>query len=148
MLELLNQELGAPQYEGLTDVQTADLVNAKTVTVRQLVPTWRVKQHAIENGYYAQIMLAANDPAQNIQVRVLCINVIAWIDDNAGKIQNLDMDAAATTTMLNGLIGAGLLTELQKESLLNLANVTKKWVDHIGIGEVGIGYVRAAKGMN
>ena len=139
MLEALAEELRKPEYAGLSDEQTATAVNNKVVTVRELVPTWKVKQHAIENGYYAAIVMAADNP--------LCINVLAWIDDQAGKIQSLDMDAAATIAMTSGLVQAGLMTEAQQQSLLALASVTKKWVDHVGIGEVGIGYVRAARLM-
>jgi hypothetical protein len=139
MLEALAEELRKPEYAGLSDEQTAAAVNNKLVLVREVVPTWKVKQHAIENGYYAAIALASDNP--------LCVNVIAWIDDQAGKIQSLDMDAAATIAMTSGLVQAGLMTESQKASLLALADVTKKWVDYVGIGEVGIGYVRAARLM-
>ena len=139
MLEALAEELRKPEYAGLSDEQTATAVNNKVVTVRELVPTWKVKQHAIENGYYAAIVVAVDNP--------LCINVLAWIDDQAGKIQSLDMDAAATIAMTSGLVQAGLMTEAQQQSLLALASVTKIWVDHVGIGEVGIGYVRAARLM-
>ena len=139
MLEALAEELRKPEYAGLSDEQTATAVNNKVVTVRELVPTWKVKQHAIENGYYAAIVVASDNP--------LCINVLAWIDDQAGKIQSLDMDSAVTVAMTGALVQAGLITEAQQQSLLALASVTKKWVDHVGIGEVGIGYVRAARLM-
>jgi len=139
MLEALAEELRKPEYAGLSDEQTATAVNNKLVTVRELVPTWKVKQHAIENGYYAAIAMATDNP--------LCINVLAWIDDQAGKIQSLDMDSAVTVAMTGALVQAGLITEAQQQSLLALASVTKKWVDHVGIGEVGIGYVRAARLM-
>jgi len=51
-LGVLATEIAKPEYAGMTDQQIADAVNAKTVSVRQLVPTWLVKQHGIENGYY------------------------------------------------------------------------------------------------
>jgi len=139
MLEALAEELRKPEYAGLSDEQTAAAVNNKVVTVRELVPTWKVKQHAIENGYYAAIALASDNP--------LCVNVLAWIDDQAGKIQSLDMDSPSTAAMCSGLVQAGLMTEAQKDSLLALADNSIRWVDHVGIGEVGIGYVRAARLM-
>ena len=139
MLEALAEEIKKPEYAGLSDEQVASLVNNKMTIVRQLVPTWKVKQHAIENGYYAQIVLANTNP--------LCSNVLAWIDDQAGKIQSLDMDSPSTAAMCAGLVQAGLMTEAQKDSLLALADNTIRWVDNVGIGEVGIGYVRAARTM-
>lgn len=139
MLEQLAEELRKPEYAGLSDEQTAQAVNNKLIDVRVLVPTWQVKQHAIENGYYAAIVLASDNP--------LCINVLAWIDDQAGKIQSLDMDAASTQAMTTALVQSGLMTQTQQQSLDALADKTIKWTEHVGIGEVGIGYVRAARLM-
>jgi hypothetical protein len=141
-LSILATEIAKPEYTGLTDQQVANAVNAKTVAVRQLVPTWLVKQHAIENGYYAYIKLASENTQIPVEVRGLCISVLAWIDDQAGKILNLDMDLPSTQIMVAGLIASGIMTQAQATSLSQLADHEVRWVDQVGLGDVGIGYIK------
>jgi hypothetical protein len=144
-LGVLATEIAKPEYADMTDQQIADAVNAKTVSVRQLVPTWLVKQHGIENGYYAKIKIAACDTTIPVEVRGLCISVLAWIDDQAGKIQSLDMDLASTYAMVSGLIASSIMTQAQATSLDQLADHDVRWVDHVGLGDVGIGYITLAR---
>lgn len=144
-MDALATELQKPEYAGLSDQAAADLINAKMVSKRELVPTWLVKQHGIENGYYAQIKIAACDSTIPVDVRGLCISVLAWIDDQAGKIQHLDMDLASTHAMIQGLIASGILTQAQADSLDQLADHDVRWVDDQGVGEVGIGLVINAR---
>lgn len=144
-MDALIQELQKPEYAGLSDQAAADIINAKMVSKRELVPTWLVKQHGIENGYYAKIKIAACDSTIPVDVRGLCISVLAWIDDQAGKIQHLDMDLASTHAMVQGLIASGILTQAQADSLDQLADHDVRWVDDQGVGEVGIGLVINAR---
>jgi len=144
-LGVLATEIAKPEYAGMTDQQIADAVNAKTVSVRQLVPTWLVKQHAIENGYYATIKIYSCDSTIPVAVRGLCISVLAWIDDQAGKIESLDMDLASTHAMVAGLIASGIINQAQATSLDQLADHDVRWVDHAGLGDVGIGYITLAR---
>lgn len=144
-MDALATELQKPEYAGLSDQAAADAVNAKMVSKRELVPTWLVKQHGIENGYYAKIKIAACDSTIPVDVRGLCISVLAWIDDQAGKIQHLDMDLASTHAMVHGLIASGILTQAQADSLDQLADHDVRWVDDQGVGEVGIGLVINAR---
>jgi len=58
------------------------------------------------------------------------------------------MDSPAVTAMLGGLVAAGLLTQSQANDLRSLADQTKRWVDVVGIGTVGIGYVKNARLVN
>jgi hypothetical protein len=115
------------------------------VSKRELVPTWLVKQHGIENGYFAAIKIASCDTTIPVQVRGLCISVLAWIDDQAGKIQSIDMDLSSTKAMVAGLIACGILTQAQATSLDQLADHDVRWVDQNGIGNVGIGLVINAR---
>lgn len=142
----LTIELSKPEYSGLNDQAAADAVNAKTVAVRELVPCWSVKQLAIESGYWAAIKIASQSSDVPLQVRGVALSAVDWIDDSSGKIQNVDMDSPAVLAMLGGLVAAGLLTESQSSDLQALADQTKRWVDVVGLGTVGIGYVRNARG--
>jgi hypothetical protein len=144
-MDALATELQKPEYASLSDQAAADMINAKMVSKRELVPTWLVKQHGIENGYYAAIKIASCDTTIPVQVRGLCISVLAWIDDQAGKIQSLDMDLASTHAMVAGLIASGILTQAQATSLDQLADHEVRWVDENGIGNVGIGLVINAR---
>ena len=139
-------ELAKPEYSGLSDQAAADLVNAKTVSVRELVPCWLVKQLAIESGYWAAIKIASQSSDVPLQVRGVALSAVDWIDDSSGKIQNVDMDSPAVLAMLSGLVAAGLLTQSQSDDLQALADQTKRWVDVVGLGTVGIGFVRNARG--
>lgn len=144
-MDALATELQKPEYASLSDQAAADMINAKMVSKRELVPTWLVKQHGIENGYYAAIKIASCDTTIPVQVRGLCISVLAWIDDQAGKIQSLDMDLASTHAMVAGLIGSGIVTQAQADSLNQLANGTVPWTRSVGIDVVGDGHVRSAR---
>jgi hypothetical protein len=129
-------ELAKPEYAGLTDQQAAEAVNAKTITVRELVPCWLVKQLAIESGYWAAMKIASQSSDVPLQVRGVALSAVDWIDDLSGKIQNVDMDSTAVLAMLGGLVAAGLLTQSQSNDLRSLADQTKRWVDVVGIGTV------------
>lgn len=144
-MDALATELQKPEYAGLSDQAAADVINAKMVSKREFVPTWLVKQHGIENGYYAKIKIASEDTTIPVEVRGMCISVLAWIDDQAGKIQHLDMDLASTHAMVQGLIASGILTQAQADSLDQLADHDVRWVDDQGVGEVGIGLVINAR---
>jgi hypothetical protein len=136
-MDALATELQKPEYASLSDQAAADLINAKIISKRELVPTWLVKQHGIENGYFAAIKIASCDTTIPVEVRGLCISVLAWIDDQAGKIQSLDMDLASTQTMVGGLIASGILTQAQATSLDQLADHEVRWVDQVGLGTLG-----------
>lgn len=142
-MDKLKLELAKPEYQSLSDSDAAAAIMAKTVEVRIRVPTSRVKQVAIEDGYYADIELGCN--ASDSQLRRLCINVRGWIDDAAGKMESVDMDAPSSQAMISGLVAFGIITQEQAGSLRSLAKSTVKWVEAEGIGVVGIGLIQNAR---
>ncbi len=145
-LEPLATELAKPEYADLTDQQAADTINVKTVTVRRLVETWRVKQYAIENGIWATLKLVRENTALSNDVRGLCISIIDWVDDSAGKIQTVDMDLPSVQYMLGGLVTATLATQEQVNAILAMADTSIRWVDSVGMGTIGDGHVRSVRG--
>lgn len=60
-MQALIDELKKPEYIGKTDQQAAEMINAKTVTVRKPVELWQVEEHASRKGYRATLELAAKD---------------------------------------------------------------------------------------
>ena len=140
-LEALRIELAKPEYEGLSDQEAADAINAKTVTVSQLVPNWQIKQHAILNGYWP--LVKAGQLATDPQKAGLCLSVIDWVDD--ARIQNTDMNLAGVQTMIGGLVAFDLVTQTLANELFAMASGSIPWTQANGIGEVGIGFIRAAR---
>ena len=142
-MQALIDELKKPEYQGMTDAQAAAAINAKVVPVRTHVDCWMVKQHALENGYWAPIFKAsrdANHPAQD-----LCISVLAYIDDSAGKYTKINLDKPKVQEMLSTLVLAGFMSPELRWELEALADSHVAWVEHVGVGQVGIGLVQNAR---
>lgn len=143
-MQTLIDELKKPIYQGLSDQAAANLINALTVKKRQLVPTARAKQYAIEQGFYPRIVIDSQSSLDPVK-QELCLGVWLWVDDPTGKIANIDMDLPVAKKMISGLIAKGYITNQQAIELDALANLTLRWVDDVGIGGVCDGAVHAAR---
>ena len=143
MLSALAAKINEPQYAGLTDQLLADAVNGLRVSVRRPVPTWLVRQTAIEGGYWPALVEAreSTTPA----VRALAVTVLAWIDDQSGTIQSVDMDRPSVGQMRAALVQAGICSQPQADVLSALADASIPWTESVGLGEVGIGMVINAR---
>jgi hypothetical protein len=142
-LSALAAKIAEPQYAGLSDQALADAINALRVPVRRPVPTWQVRQTAIESGYWPLLVEAreSTTPA----VRALAITVLAWIDDQSGTIQSVDMDRPAVVGMRAALVEAGICSQPQAEALSALADASIPWTESVGLPEVGVGLVINAR---
>jgi hypothetical protein len=114
-LSALASKIAEPQYRGLPDQLMADAVNGLRVSVRRPVPTWLVRQTAIEGGYWPSLIEARESTTPAI--RALAITVLAWIDDQSGTIQSVDMDRAAVVAMRAAIVQAGLCSQDQADAL-------------------------------
>jgi hypothetical protein len=142
-LQALATKIREPQYAGLSDQLLADAVNALCVSVRRPVPTWQVRQTAIEGGYWPSLVEARESPIP--AVRGLAITVLAWIDDQSGTIQSVDMDRPAVIGMRAALVQAGICSQAQADALSALAEASIPWTESVGLGEVGIGMIINAR---
>lgn len=142
-MDVLASELAKPEYAVLTDEQAAATINAKTVTVRRSVPTWAVRQAAIEAGYWAALVEARDSSVP--ELRRLAVNALAWIDDQSGVIQTVDMDRPAVVALRSALVAAGICSQAQADALAELADATIPWTQSVGLPEVGIGLVINAR---
>ena len=142
-LQSLAAKISDPQYRGLSDQLAADAINGLRVTVRRPVPTWLVRQAAIEGGYWVSLLdaQASAVPA----VRALAITVLAWIDDQSGTIQTVDMDRPAVVQMRGGLVAAGIVTQAQADALAALADASIPWTESVGLPEIGVGLIINAR---
>ena len=107
------------------------------------MPTWQVRQAAIEAGYWPSLVEAreSTTPA----VRALAITVLAWIDDQSGTIQSVDMDRAAVGQMRAALVQAGICSQPQAEALSALADASIPWTESVGLPEIGVGLIINAR---
>jgi hypothetical protein len=137
-------ELTEPIYAELSDEEAAAIIDAKRVAIRSLVPTWKVKQTAIEGGYYAAMVIASQDTAIPVEARGLAISVLGWIDDPS--ISTVDMDLPAVAAMRAMLVAAAICTQPQADSLSALADTQIPWGESVGIaGPIGAGFVHNAR---
>ena len=142
-LQALAAKISEPQYRGLSDQLLADAINGLRVSVRRPVPTWLVRQTAIEGGYWPSLLDAreSSTPA----IRSLAISVLAWIDDQSGTIQSVDMDRPAVVGMRAALVQAGIVTQAQADALSALADASIPWTESVGLPEVGVGLIINAR---
>jgi hypothetical protein len=140
-MQALIDELSKPEYASLSDQAAADAINAKTVTVRKPVDLWMVVEHSSRNGYRAKLELArrnGNHPCQET-----AINILEYI--NSPRLQTVDMDLPSTRGMVQALVQCQFATQAMADELLALADQAIRWVDHNGIGTLGVGLVRNAR---
>jgi len=140
-MQALIDELKKPEYQGKTDQQAADMINAKTVTVRRPVELWQVEEHASRKGYRATLELAAKD--QSNQCQAIAINILAYI--NSARLNTVDMDLADTQNMLGAMVACGFATQQDIAELIAFGDRTIPWVDHNNLGIVGVGAIRNAR---
>lgn len=143
MFNDLVEELKKPEYQGLTDAEATELVNSKTVVIRDVVDVLKLKTYAIREGFFADIDEACFD--EDVAKRRLCKNVMAWINDPSGAITTVDIDNSVTQSMLSALVSFNLVTPAQQLEIDAMANKTIRWVDSVFLGTVGEGSVKSAR---
>lgn len=143
-LQSLTDELQKPEYAGKTDAECADMVNAKTVTVRQPVSAARIKRRAIELGAWSDIVMASED-ASDVARRRAALDVVAWLDDPRSSLDDIDLDSVEVQAIVAALVANGLLSGEVLSLLQNMPTTQIRWADAAGIGEVGIGHVHSAR---
>jgi hypothetical protein len=139
--QALIDELRKPEYATMSDQEAADAVNAKTVTIRQPVAAERVQAAAISTGLWAIVKIAAQNTALPNPPRGAAMSFVDWIE--AGR--PIDMDGGTVQGVGAVLLSYNLATQPQLDALQALADTAARWVDTVGIGEVGIGYVMNAR---
>ena len=140
-MQALIDELKKPEYQGKTDQQAADMINAKTVTVRRPVELWQVEEHASRKGYRATLELAAKD--QSNQCQAIAINILAYI--NSARLNTVNMDLPDTQNMLGAMVACGFATQQDIAELIAFGDQTIPWVDHHHLGIVGVGAIYNAR---
>lgn len=142
-MQQLIDELKNPAYQGLSDQQAADLINALTVKIRKPVELWRIEQHASQKGYRAKLEIASRDPLS--MCREVAINILRYIESR--RLETVDMDLPETRQMLGAMTQCGFALQDHVDELIAMGNHTIRWVDYEGIGSVCDGTVHNARGV-
>lgn len=140
-MDPLVEELSKPEYQGLTDQEAADAINAKTVDVAVKVQNFKIKQHAVLEGYWPVVKAGQSDA--NAAKAGLCMTVIDWIEDV--RINSTDFSLPQVQSMIAGLVTYGYITQGQADELNAMATETVSWTSTVGLPEVGIGLVGNAR---
>lgn len=143
-LSPLIEELQKPEYIGKTDAECADMVNAKTVTVRQPVSAARIKRRAIELGAWSDIVIASED-ASDVGRRRAALDVVAWLDDPRSSLDDIDLDAVEVQAIVAACVTHGLISIDVLGLLQNMPNNVRRWVDVNGLGDVGVSRTKEAR---
>ncbi len=101
------------------DQKCADLLNAKTVDGRRRAPLADVKRHAIENGYWIPLKVAAASHV-NAGVQGAAQAALDYVGDL--RFDTIDLDLPSVGTMLGALVSGGVITTAQRDGLLVLGN--------------------------
>lgn len=139
----LREEVIKPEHDGKSDAEIAAELNAKTITRPRVVPTWEVKKQAIEQGYWAKIVIASEPTNEVVEVRGLAISALAWLDDP--KIETIDFGLASTQQLVGGLVLTTLITQEQGDALLALGSETVTFASTIGFTKIGPHHVAEAR---
>lgn len=139
----LIEELKKPEYEGKTDEECVALVIAKTTVVRKPVPVNKLKRGMIGAGIYADLKIASSDELQPASIKKAAINALGLIDSYEGSA--IDLDSELAREVLHDLVSAGFCTKDAVDQLLEQVNQTVPWIQVVGLGTVGIGFVTLAR---
>ena len=149
-LELLKNEIvNDPLNRGylpMTAQQISSSLNNPDRVIRELVPLWLVKKTIIEMGKWGTLVIASQSNP-TVAIKSLAIDVVSYIDDPSGKFETLDMDLQSTTTMLGGLVSAGLINQTQLNTVRALANTTKSRAEELSLGFIEEKHVRDARSL-
>lgn len=140
-MQQLIDELKKPDYQGLTDQQAANAINAKMVTIRKPVDLWKVEEHASRKGYRAKLEKASRDSTNPCQE--IAINILEYI--KSPRLHTVDMDLPDTLSMLGGMTTCGFAAQQDVAELIALGDEQIRWVDQQGYGTVGDGTIRSAR---
>lgn len=134
-------ELSKPEYANMSDKEAADAINAKTVNKTVNVENWRIKEHAILNGYWASIKAGQLDA--DPQKAGLCVSVIDWFLDST--ISTTNINSSGVQTMLGALVAYNFMTQAQANEVVAMSNKTVSWTSTVNLPEIGIGLIQNAR---
>lgn len=141
-LELLAEKIKEPEFVDLPDDQLIEAINNLTITTSVFLNTKDVEAYAVRKGFWSDVDdgRSSEDP----QKRKLCKNVMAWIE----KMSVIDTSLEEFNEMIQGLLYFQIIDQSNVDDILAMATKQVRWVDHVGLGTIGIGYINNIRSMN
>lgn len=139
---ILAAELAKPEYDGLSDQDAADVLNAQTVTTRQPVGIGLLMAAAYTTGLYPRLIAAQWDPDTPVELRAV---VVSLLDIKAARFETVDMDDPVVESMFGALQAAGLLDDDERAVFDGLGNAAMSRAAQLGLGYVAAGDVQQAR---
>jgi hypothetical protein len=139
--ELLTGSLSAeiaPHLASADDVAISAILNRKDIPVYSTVTWAQFSEWAAQTGVRADIEDWKTHASRG--VRALAWTLSDGLIRGAGSI---DFGSQAQVALLNGLVGAGLLSATDKDTLLVLATVYISKAEQLGISATGLDIRRA-----
>jgi len=140
-IQALADKIREPEFSSLSQEEKIEAINNLTVVVHGPIQVSDVVTYGIREGFWADVELGKEDA--DLAKRKLCINVMAWVKNRS----TIELEDPKATGMLSALVAFGLVTQAQADEILGMANKTVRWVDHVGLGTVGIGYLAQAENL-
>jgi hypothetical protein len=128
----LAQKVAEAQFEGLTESEVVDLLNALDTalpTRRADVPTSDAKEILLSTGEWGAIVLTAENISAPDQVRGACIVLRDTIIETTLIRSSSTSIYNATNTLLAALVGVGILSTGTKNTLMALADRPQSWAE-------------------
>ena len=145
--EPLIEELRKPWYQGTSDQQAADLINALTVRVACNVPRGAIIKYAVDQGIYGKVNADASDTSLPRDQRIAIWNIKGWVDNPSNPSEVADMTSQTAATMIADLVRFGYATHAHAQDLAGMGFKTVKWTESVGWSHVEPGHVQSARRM-
>jgi hypothetical protein len=139
--EIQNDPLGIG-YSTMDENAIMTSLNAATRAKRVLVPIWKIKKHAIENGYWVALRAVADDSESPLHA--VATLTVDYIGDE--RFENLDMDLTSTQTLLGGLVAGGIITQSQADDLFAMGDEFQSRATELGLPTVNLGHLEIVRG--
>jgi len=138
--ELLKAELLEPAYNGLSDADTATLINSETVSIKQRIETHAVQQYLMLTDLLILIESGTSDAAKTA---TRALQIFESFDMNNPLIEG------KFTAILDGLVADALIgfTNTNKLTILSLGNKTISRATELGFGVVREGDIKFARSL-
>jgi hypothetical protein len=137
------------EFAGTAEPDVAAALNAldpSLPTKRCDVATYDAREILLSTGDWGAVILAAENTAVPEQVRGACIVLRDAIIQTSTIRISVPRIYDATTTLLGGLVVAGVLTGATRDALMGLAEANQSWAETEGVGEVTVRDIGIARG--
>ena len=140
-IQALADKIREAEFVNLTADEKIVAINELLVSIQEPVLVADILTYGIKEGFWADVDIGRDDP--DLQKKKLCRNVMAWVDTKS----TIDMNDEKAQMMLGGLQLFGIITQEQAAEIVAMGTKQVRWVDHVGLGTVGLGFLQQAEAL-